>query len=151
MRRMMTRLKQLGISMALLVSTQAYAQPTGLWHTEDRQAKVAISYCGEKLCGELVWLAEPLDNAGLPRHDQHNPVAMLRERPVLGLRILWDMVADENGTTWRNGRVYDPETGKTYQGKITLESENVLKLRGFVGMPVFGRTSIWVRAATAQE
>lgn len=145
---MAARLTQLGIPVALLVCAQVGAQPIGLWNTEDQQAKVAISDCGEHLCGELVWLAEPLDSAGLPKHDQSNPLALLHGRPVLGVRVFWDMMADADGVTWKSGRIYDPQTGKTYQGKLTLDSESVLTVRRFVGVPVFGRTAIWTRAAT---
>ena len=56
-----------------------------------------------------------------------------------------------DGKTWTDGRVYDPESGKTYQGRITLEQEDTLKLRGFVGAPVFGRTSTWTRVEQTAE
>lgn len=140
-----------GVSPALLMTgmlaaSQVLAQPTGLWNTEDHQGQVEISACADKLCGDLVWLAEPLDVDGLPKLDRHNPDETLRSRPVQGLRILWDMQPAGDGKTWKDGRVYDPESGKTYQGKITLEEPDVLKLRGFVGAPVFGRTSTWTRA-----
>ncbi|WP_193074242.1 DUF2147 domain-containing protein [Pseudomonas sp. FME51] len=132
----------------VLGSTQALAQPVGLWNTEDNQGQVQVSPCGDKLCGELVWLAEPMDSSGQPKLDQHNPDETLRDRPVQGLRILWDMEPTGDGKTWDNGKVYDPESGKTYQGKITLDGVDVLKLRGFVGAPIFGRTSTWTRAET---
>ena len=130
----------------VLATSQGLAQPTGLWNTEGHQGQVEISNCADKLCGDLVWLAEPLDVDGLPKVDRHNPDETLRSRPVQGLRILWDMQPAGDGKTWKDGRVYDPESGKTYQGKITLDEPDVLKLRGFVGAPVFGRTSTWIRA-----
>jgi len=128
-----------------LLSSQVLAQPTGLWNTEGHQGQVEISNCADKLCGDLVWLAEPLDVEGQPKLDRYNPDETLRSRPVQGLRILWDMQPTGDGRTWKDGRVYDPESGKTYQGKITLEEPDVLKLRGFVGAPLFGRTSTWTR------
>ena len=130
----------------MLFSAQASAEPVGLWNTEDNQGQVQVSPCGDKLCGELVWLAEPLAADGQPKRDQHNPDESLRDRPVEGLRILWDMQSAGDGKTWENVKVYDPESGKTYQGKMTLDGADVLKLRGFVGAPIFGRTSTWTRA-----
>ena len=127
------------------------AQPLGLWNTEDNQGQVRVSECGNAVCGDLVWLAEPLDDQGQAKMDRHNPDEMLRSRPLQGLRILWDMQPDDDGKTWKNGRVYDPESGKTYQGRITLESDDVLKLRGFVGTPLFGRTSTWTRAENVES
>ena len=130
----------------LLAAGQALASPVGLWNTEDNQGQVQVSECGSALCGDLLWLAEPLDEQGQPRLDQHNPDESLRSRPLEGLRILWDMQPSGDGKTWKDGRGYDPESGKTYQGRIPLEGEDVLKLRGFVGAPMFGRTSTWPRA-----
>ena len=132
-----------------LASAQALAQPVGLWNTEDNQGQVEVSRCGDTLCGELVWLAEPMNSDGQPKLDQHNPDVSLRNRPVQGLRILWGMQPAGDAQTWENGKVYDPESGKTYQGKITLDGPDVLKLRGFVGAPLFGRTSTWTRADTS--
>jgi uncharacterized protein (DUF2147 family) len=47
--------------------------------------------------------------------------------------------------SWTGGRVYDPKNGKSYQGKMTLVSPNRLNLRGYVGIPLFGRTTNWTR------
>lgn len=141
------RLTSLSIlTFGLLQAGNALADPTGLWDTEDKEGRVQISPCGDKLCGDLVWIADALDAEGQPKRDEKNPDESLRERPLEGLRILWDMQPSGDGKTWQDGRVYDPESGKTYQGRITLEGDNVLKLRGFVGTPMFGRTSTWTRA-----
>jgi len=138
-----------GLSMLAAGSVQADAR--GLWSTEDNQGRVEISQCGSSLCGNLVWLEDALDEQGRPRRDARNPDESLRDRPLEGLRILWDMQPSGDGRTWKDGRVYDPESGKTYQGRITLEKPDVLKLRGFVGAPMFGRTSTWTRVEQAAE
>jgi uncharacterized protein (DUF2147 family) len=49
------------------------------------------------------------------------------------------------GNQWQGGKLYDPEKGKTYSGKITLVSPNQLDLRGFIGISLLGRTSKWTR------
>lgn len=135
----------------LLSMAAAQAGPLGLWSTEDDQGRVQISQCADSLCGDLVWLEEALDEQGEPRLDVHNPEESLRSRPLEGLRIVWDMQPAGDGKTWKDGRVYDPESGKVYQGRITLEEQDVLKLRGFVGAPMFGRTSTWTRVEQAPE
>jgi|SRR5690554_3363254 len=136
------------LGIGLLSAGAALAEPIGLWDTEDNQGQVQISRCADKLCGDLVWVEDALDDQGQPQLDVHNPDESLRGRPLEGMRILWDMQPSGDGKTWKDGRVYDPESGKTYQGRITLEELDVLKLRGFVGAPMFGRTSTWTRAAT---
>jgi uncharacterized protein (DUF2147 family) len=49
------------------------------------------------------------------------------------------------GTTWDKGRIYDPESGKTYKSKMTLAAPNRLEIRGYVGIPLFGRSTTWTR------
>ena len=47
---------------------------------------------------------------------------------------------------WKGGRIYDPETGKTYRCGIKLGDDDRLRLRGFLGISLLGRTTVWVRA-----
>ncbi len=83
-------------------------------------------------------------DAGTPRLDYHNPDSAKRSRPILGLQIVNDFIfAGEN--VWKGGTVYDPKSGNTYRGKMTLISPDVLDLRGFIGIPLFGRTTTWTR------
>ncbi len=49
------------------------------------------------------------------------------------------------GNAYTGGRLYDPEKGKTYSGKITLVSPKQLDLRGYIGISLIGRTSKWTR------
>jgi uncharacterized protein (DUF2147 family) len=48
-------------------------------------------------------------------------------------------------TTWGKGSLYDPKSGKSYRGKIHLAAPGRLELRGYIGIPLFGRTSVWTR------
>ena len=50
------------------------------------------------------------------------------------------------GNVWKNGTIYDPDSGKTYSAKATLVSTTELNLRGYVGVSMFGRTEKWTRA-----
>ncbi len=85
--------------------------PTGLWSTKDDDSIIEISPCGEHYCGILVWLAEPSDKAGKPKTDKANEDESLRDRPLLGLRLLSDLAAEKSH--WR-GKAYNPEDGQTY-------------------------------------
>jgi uncharacterized protein (DUF2147 family) len=53
-------------------------------------------------------------------------------------------LASSGPNTWE-GNVYDPEDGKTYSGNITVLSEQALKLRAYMGLPIFGRSQTWTR------
>ena len=81
---------------------------------------------------------------GTPKLDNNNPDQNLRKIPRIGLEIVRDFIyAGDN--LWNKGEVYDTKNGKTYSGKMTLISPDQLKLRGFIGISLFGRTSNWTR------
>jgi len=122
----------------------------GTWVTEAGEAKVEVAPCGDKLCGSITWMKDPLylddrDGAkGTPILDFQNPDPALRSRQVLGLRILQGFTAaGENA--WSGGTCYDPKSGKTYRARLRLVAPDRLELRGYVGIPLFGRTSVWTR------
>jgi uncharacterized protein (DUF2147 family) len=53
--------------------------------------------------------------------------------------------AYEGKNHWKEGRIYDPETGKTYSCKMTLKKPDELEVRGFIGLSIIGRTVVWTR------
>ena len=67
----------------------------------------------------------------------------LKDKPVLGMVIIRDFRPE--GDRWVGGTVLDPKNGKIYKGKIWPVGNDNLRLRGFVGMTLFGRTETWVR------
>ena len=64
----------------------------------------------------------------------------LRTRPLLGLDLLSQYQYKDG--KWQ-GQLYDPESGKTYKSQITLGSDGKLQMRGYIGMPMLGRTAMW--------
>jgi uncharacterized protein (DUF2147 family) len=47
---------------------------------------------------------------------------------------------------WENGTIYDPKSGNTYACNMELEGTNTLRLRGYIGISLIGRTEVWKRA-----
>ncbi|MBF0506429.1 MAG: DUF2147 domain-containing protein [Nitrospirae bacterium] len=123
----------------------------GVWVTEHRDARIEVFNCVDKYCGKIVWMDEPNytagDTEGKPgerKLDVRNPDPALRKRVILGMQILWDFsYAGDN--RWTGGKVYDPETGNTYSARLSLSARNRLHLRGYVLIPLLGRTSTWTR------
>jgi glucan biosynthesis protein C len=125
----------------------AVASPIGLWYAERGAARVRIETCGEALCGRVVWLRSPFDEDGCPLRDRWNPSTALRDRPVLGLEVLQGLVPELDGT-WTRGTVYDPGSGNTYTCRLTMDGDDRLRLRGYVGIPLLGRTATWIRVGS---
>jgi len=123
----------------------------GIWLTAEGKSKVEIYKCSEKYCGKIIWMKEPqfpADDpkgmAGKDKIDRENPDETLRTRPLLGMNIIDGFVYDGE-SEWNEGTIYDPRNGKKYNCKMTLTDENTLDVRGYVGLPLFGRTAIWTR------
>lgn len=128
----------------------------GTWLTEAGEqggkARVEIARDGDSYTGRIVWLEEPRfesgEHQGEEKRDLENPDAALRERAILGLAIL-EGFTYEGDDTWGGGTVYDPANGKTYKAKLYLDGrgDSTLEIRGYVGIPLFGRTTTWKRVA----
>lgn len=123
----------------------------GTWRTADGRALIEIYPCEVNMCGRVAWLREPnfpADDregmAGKPRIDRYNPNAELRNRRVLGLRIMEGFVR-KSDYRWEQGTIYDADTGRTYRSRLTLLSPDRLDLHGYIGIPLFGKSSIWTR------
>ncbi len=115
----------------------------GEWVTEGDKSFVEIYKCDELFCGKIVWLKNPKDEEGKEKVDKKNPDETMRSRKLLGLPILWGFTYSGEDE-WKEGKIYDPQNGKTYSCRIKLEGEK-LKVRGFIGFSLLGRTSVWTR------
>ncbi len=81
-------------------------------------------------------------NANAPSTlDIHNPDPALRRRALCNLEI-GSGFRITDATHASGGSLYDPRSGRTYRGAM-VANVDTLKLRGYVGTPIFGRTEIW--------
>ncbi|MGA2887284.1 MAG: DUF2147 domain-containing protein [Terracidiphilus sp.] len=62
---------------------------------------------------------------------------------ILGMIIMRNFHSD--GDDWVDGTVVDPENGKEYKGKIWAVDKDNLRMRGFIGISLLGRTENWTR------
>lgn len=134
------------LSLSLLFAVMSYAGNSdiiGQWYTTDKGAIVEIYQCGDKLCGKIVWLREPNKEDGTPKTDVNNPDTKKHNDPIIGLNMLKGFVADGD-KEWEDGEIYDPNNGKTYSCNMELKGE-VLEVRGYIGISLFGRTEKWTR------
>jgi uncharacterized protein (DUF2147 family) len=117
------------------------------WYTLENKSKVQIYKCGEKICGKFIWLKEPTTEEGKPKIDINNEDEDARGKPIIGLVMLNDFVEDaQTAHAWTGGTIYDPENGKTYSSNMTLNDDGTLTVRGYVGLPIFGRSQEWLKA-----
>jgi uncharacterized protein (DUF2147 family) len=131
---------------AMAASAQVEAgTPQGLWYAEGGAATVRVEYCGRALCGRVERLRSPFDENGCAQRDVHNADARLRERAIEGLEIFHGLEpSPQDRNVWAGGTVYDPTSGRTYRCRLTVDGDR-LHLRGYLGVPVLGRTTTWIR------
>lgn len=123
------------------------ADPQGIWLTEDKDAALTIADCGDRLCGRIVWLESATDRGGLLRLDENNPDPAKQAQQICGLVVITGL--RRSGPNRWDGEVYNPQDGKTYRGIVTVLSDNTLRLRAYIGLPIFGRSQTWTRVNTA--
>lgn len=148
---MNTRLlcSSISLLLALGFSSLAFANTntiTGLWWADRGGAQVEIVDEGGVLAGTVTWLRSPFDMHGCPLSDEKNPEEELRDRPIIGIKLLEGLkpTAGKPGS-WGDGSIYDPGSGRTFRLTIQLESPYRLSLRGYVGFELLGQTRKWFR------
>ncbi len=124
---------------------------TGLWLPSNGKARIQI-YRGAKtgrFFGRIVWLREPNNpETGEPRTDVNNPDEDKRNKPLLGYVMLRGFEYDEEEGEWVDGTIYDPNNGSTYDCVIKMPNKNTIKVKGYIGTPLFGREDTWTRLKT---
>jgi uncharacterized protein (DUF2147 family) len=124
--------------------SNAQSKIEGFWFNDNKEAKIQIYKSNDgKFYGKIVWLKQPLKN-GKPKTDEKNTEKTLQSQPLLGLVILKGFHEDNNSYT--EGTIYDPDNGKTYDCKMNLQGKK-LSIRGYIGISLFGRTTVWERAS----
>jgi uncharacterized protein (DUF2147 family) len=110
----------------------------GIWLNPKGDAKITITKCGQSFCGKISWLKTPEDL------DTKNPDPAKRKNKILGMNMLWGFTFDDN--EWVSGQIYDPDSGNTYKCKMWLISADKLNVKGYVGIPAFGRSEVWTKS-----
>ena len=116
----------------------------GKWKTIDDatgQAKsiVEVYEKSGKVYGKIIEILNPEKRKSLCT----KCVGEDKNTPILGLVIIKDLVKD--GNEYNDSKILDPLKGEEYKCFITLDGKDKLKVRGFVGVSLFGRTQYWYR------
>ncbi len=131
---------------ALTSVAQEADKIVGVWWNEEKTTKIEVEKKDGKYIGTIVYMIPEKYKNGEPPKDKENPEEALRSRSIVGLQILNDFVYNNEKEEWGDGKIYDPKSGKTYDCYGWLESDNLLKLKGYVaGIRWMGKSSEWYR------
>ena len=117
----------------------------GQWYPDREEQDSIIEIYKENYVynGKIIWLKKPKNDDGTPKVDKNNPDETRRNDPMVGLVNMKGFTYKGNNK-WDGGTAYDPDNGKTYKCKMELKG-NDLKVRGFIGVSLLGRTMVWLR------
>ncbi|WP_298153273.1 DUF2147 domain-containing protein [Flavobacterium sp.] len=129
----------------LLCCPLVFAQSViGKWKTIDDETGKALAILeiyekNGKIYGKVLDILNPKD-----KHKTcSNCSGDDKDKPILGLTVIKGLKKD--GDEYNGGRILDPKSGKLYKCYINLEDSNKLKVRGYIGISLFGRTQYWHR------
>lgn len=151
---MKTILAALALSLVASAASAQQGTVMGTWLSESGVAQIRIAPCPDAasgpICGFVSNLINPKGPDGAPvapdaATDYRNENASLRTRKVIGMPLIWGFKKTSDPNTFEDGKVYNGEDGKTYSANISLLPDGKLRLRGFVGTPMFGKTQLWTR------
>lgn len=124
--------------------------PSGTWLTEDGRAKIRVDRCGPgsaNICGKVVWLRIPNWDDGTPRTDAKNPDPKKRSRPMIGLQLMSNLQAEEDGFA---GEIYNADSGKIYQVTVERQSASELNVQGCV-MKLLCGSQTWTKVPDVNQ
>lgn len=147
---MIRKFLTLTVAAGALMSAGAWAQdgsPLGLWKTIDDEtgkpkSLIRISESNGELKGKIEKLFREAGEDPNPKCDKCED--MRKDQPIIGMTILTGMKKD--GTEYNGGQILDPANGKVYRSKLSVtDGGKKLDVRGYIGIPMLGRTQTWVR------
>lgn len=117
------------------------ATPEGYWLTKNERSVIHIHKCSEseQLCGKIYWIID-----GGMQFDEKNPKEDLQNRPLCGLEILTGF-SQQDERFWTGGKIYKADDGDIYKSTLQIIPPNKLEVRGYIGMPLFGKSQTWDR------
>lgn len=130
----------------LLMTSAAFAQKSsilGRWKTIDDETGKAVSIVEiyesrGKIFGRVAELLNPSDRTKTCSKCDGSD----KDKPIMGLVVIKGLLRDDNAY---KGKILDPKHGRIYECVVKLESKDKLKVRGYVGISLFGRTQYWHR------
>ena len=146
-----TKLIQYTVLGAFLFVSYGNAQSTdpvlGVWKTIDEKTNQPSSLIRlDEKNGELIGtVTELIPTPGETLVTHCNLCKDERKgKPIIGMMIMKGLKKSSPGI-WSGGEILDPEEGEIYKVKINMVDEKTLEVRGYIGIPLLGRTQTWVR------
>lgn len=112
--------------------------PAGVWINDKKTVAVRVYSCdhSEDLCGKIVWLKKPYRRSG--------ELKQVDGQPFCGLQVLIDF-RPSGPARWSEGVIFDAAKDTYYKGIVEMAGPDTLKVRGYLLLPLLGKTLNWRR------
>ncbi len=114
----------------------------GKWMSLENNLEVEVFKSGREYKAIVIWFDDS-DDKSQPmnqRCDTKNPSKVLRTRKIIGMEIMHGLVFDADDEEWKDGTIYDSRTGKNWNVKAWINTQGILKVRGYWHFEIFGKT-----------
>jgi len=145
-------MKRFGLILVLCLRiSQAFAQDAqkivGIWWNAEKTSNIEVKEENGKFVGTVIFIIPEKYVNGQPQKDDQNPDVKLRTRSRLNMQILSGLKYNSADKEWQGGRIYDPNSGKTYDCFAWFDKDaNTLNLKGYIGgVKWLGKATSWTR------
>ena len=116
----------------------------GIWESPEKNLRMEMFEDNGHFSGRMIWFQCSTDAIMENMVDKKNPDRSLADRKLLGLKLV-EKLTYEGDQLWGSGKIYDPNTGKTWEACIRLTDSNTASVRGYWKFKIFGRNLLFNR------
>jgi uncharacterized protein (DUF2147 family) len=117
----------------------------GVWESVEKNLQIEMVEEDGHFAGKMVWfLCSSGESVMFAYRDTENPNPKLTERPLIGLKVV-EKIFYHGNNIWDDGKIYDPNTGHTFDARITLINPNTAVVRGYWKFRCLGRSIVFHR------
>jgi uncharacterized protein (DUF2147 family) len=116
----------------------------GVWEFEEKNLHIEMFEEGGHFVGKMTWFLCPSEAIMNAYRDTENPEPGLTTRPLIGLRLV-ENLSYQGGNTWGSGKIYDPNSGYTWDAQIHLTGPNTVVVRGYWKFKWIGKSLVFNR------
>jgi uncharacterized protein (DUF2147 family) len=116
----------------------------GVWESEEKNLLIQITKEDDQYVGTMTWFQCATETIMRSTVDSENPDPKLVGRKILGLKLV-QQLSYEGDNVWGGGKIYDPNSGYTFEARIHLIDTNKAVVRGYWKFRWFGRSMVFNR------
>lgn len=118
----------------------------GKWMSSEKNLVVQVYKDGDLFKAKIIWFKN-IDNSKAMEEwtDKNNPDPNLRERKLIGMSILKNMVYMAKSNSWEDGKIYDAKNGREWDASAHIDNTGALKVTGYWHFKFIGRTMTFRR------